>query len=83
MKKNWRKKNKPTTKRNIKKNTQNPANNAKKRQATIEKTHNVGKQHEKQRSAQKRKPPSKTTGQSAETAAHNKRKAGDRQTTIK
>jgi len=31
----------------------------------------------------KRKPPSKTTGQSAETAAHNKRKAGDRQTTIK
>ena len=83
MKKNWRKKNKPTTKRNIKKNTQNSASNAKKKQATIEKTHNVGKQHKKHQLTQKSKPPSKTTGQSAETAAHNKRKAGDRQTTIK
>ena len=47
------KKNKPTTKRNIKKDTQNSASNAKKRQATIEKTHNVGKQHEKQQLTQK------------------------------
>ena len=67
MKKNWRKKTSAATEN----------------KTTIEKTHNVGKQHEKQRSAQKCKTPSKTTGQSAETAAHNKRKAGDRKTTIK
>ena len=44
---------------------------------------NNDKKNDQHRNAEKRKPPSKTTGQSEETAAHNKRKAGDRQTTIK
>ena len=44
---------------------------------------NNTKSNDQHRNVEKCKPPSKTTGQSAETAAHNKRKAGDRQTTIK
>ena len=61
MKKNWRKK-KQAQQQKIRKLLKNHTN--------------VGKQHKKHQLTQKCKTPPKTTGQSAETAAHNKRKAG-------
>ena len=90
MKKNWRKKNKPTTKRNIKKNTQNSASNAKKRQATLK----AYKKHKNAQSTAKKDILRKTNRQDTQNSINNtkstdlkqeknKRKAGDRQTTIK